>query len=254
MKIAKIRYTAGMLTVLLLSSQGLCAGWSDMLNTLGGKAPGGTPASATAGSLSQAEIAAGLKEALSTGVQRAVSLLGKNGGFMDDATVKIMLPESVESVAKGLRMAGQGALVDDFVASMNRAAEKAVPATASILTETISNMSLQDAKGILSGPQDAATQYFRQHNEQQLAAAILPIVQDATAQAGVTSAYKNMTSNLGFLSQLGASQELNLDQYVTQKTLDGLFTKLAMEEKQIREDPVARSTQLLKKVFGSMQP
>ncbi len=254
MNITAVTCKACALAVLLLSSQGLSAGWSDLLKTLDEKTSGSAATESKAVSLSQAEIAAGLKEALSTGVERAISLLGQDGGFMNDAAVKIMLPDSVATVAKGLRVAGQGALVDEFVASMNRAAEKAVPATAVILTESIRRMSLQDARGILNGPADAATQYFRQHNEQQLAAAILPIVQDATAQTGVTSAYKDMTASVGFLSQLGGQHDLNLDQYVTQKTLDGLFTKLAVEEKLIRQDPVARSTQLLKKVFASPQP
>jgi len=247
----KANYKAGILACLLLTAQGANAGWDDWMKKLDQtlSTPGAADAGATA--LSQTEIAAGLKQALSTGVDRATALLGREGGFANDAAVRIALPESLQTVAQGLRAAGQGAIVDEFTASMNRAAEKAVPATTAILVETIRKMSLQDARGILNGPDDAATQYFRQQNEQQLAAAILPIVQDATAQTGVTSAYKEMTGGLGLLSRFGGQDTLDLDQYVTRKTLDGLFTKLAAEEKLIREDPVARSTQLLKKVFGA---
>ena len=247
----KANYKAGILAGLLLTAQGANAGWDDWMKKLDQTLA--TPGAAGAGvtSLSQSEIVAGLKQALTTGVDRATALLGRQGGFADDAAVRITLPESLQTVAQGLRAAGQGAIVDEFTASMNRAAEKAVPATTAILVETIRKMSLQDARGILQGPDDAATQYFRKQNEQQLATAILPIVEDATAQTGVTSAYKKMTGGLGMLTQLGAQNSLDLDQYVTRKALDGLFTKLAAEEKLIREDPVARSTQLLKKVFGA---
>ena len=247
----KANYKGGILACLLLMAQGANAGWDDWIKKLDEtlSTPGTADTAAT--SLSQAEIAAGLKQALSTGVDRATALLGRKGGFANDAAVRITLPESLQTIAQGLRAAGQGAIVDEFTASMNRAAEKAVPATTAILVETIRKMSLQDARGILNGPDDAATQYFRKQNEQQLATAILPIVEDATAQTGVTSAYKKMTGGLGLLTQFGGHNSLDLDQYVTQRTLDGLFTKLAAEEKLIREDPVARSTQLLKKVFGA---
>ena len=238
-------------TFLLLSaSSALVAGWSDWRQKLEDALPSGTPTGIEATTLSQTEIVAGLKEALSVGVERATSLLGKDGGFLNDPTVKIPMPESLQQVERGLRAVGQDALADDFVVSMNQAAEKAVPATTTILVDTITSMSLEDAKAILNGPDDAATQYFREHNEVRLTSAILPIVQDTTAQTGVTSSYKNMTGNLGVLSQFTDPDSLDLDRYVTKKTLDGLFLKLAQEEKLIRHDPVARSTELLKKVFA----
>jgi len=238
-------------TLLLLStSPALVAGWSDWREKLEETLSTGTSADIPATTLSQTEIVAGLKEALNVGVERATSLLGQEGGFLNDATVKIPMPESLQQVERGLRAVGQDALADDFVMSMNRAAEKAVPATTTILVDTVKSMSLEDAKGILNGPDDAATQYFRNQNEVQLTGAILPIVQNTTAQTGVTSAYKKMTGSLGFLSQLTDADNLDLDRYVAQKTLDGLFLKLAQEEKLIRHDPVARSTELLKKVFA----
>jgi Protein of unknown function (DUF4197) len=241
------------LTTLLLLAGGpalVVAGWSNWRQKLEDVLPTGTPAGTGAATLSQTEIASGLKEALKVGVERATSLLGKNGGFLNDATVRIPMPESLQQVERGLRAVGQDALADDFVMSMNRAAEKAVPATTTILVDTIKSMSLEDAKAILDGPDDAATQYFRKQKEVQLTSAIFPIVQDTTAQTGVTSAYKKMTENLGFLSQFTDPKNFDLDRYVTQKTLDGLFLKLAQEEKLIRHDPVARSTELLKKVFA----
>ena len=235
--------------VLLFTSPALVAGWSDWRQKLEDVLPTGTP-TGIATTLSYTEIVAGLKEALNVGVERATSLLGQDGGFLNDAAVKIAMPESLQQVERGLRAVGQDALADDFVMSMNRAAEKAIPETTPILMDTIKSMSLEDARGILNGSDDAATQYFRQQKEAQLTSAILPIVQDTTARTGVTSAYKKMTGSLGFLSQFTDSDNLELDRYVARKTLDGLFLKLAQEEKLIRHDPVARSTELLRKVFS----
>lgn len=234
----------------LLPSPALQAGWGDWLKKFEDALPAGTPADSKVTALSQTEIVAGLKEALHVGVERAVALLGQEGGFLNDAMVRIPMPESLQQVERGLRAVGQDALADEFVVSMNRAAEKAVPATTGILADTIKNMSLEDARGILDGPDDAATKYFRKQNEARLTGAILPIVQDATAQVGVTSAYKKMTGSLGFLTQFTDQGTPDLDAYVTQKTLDGLFLKLAQEEKLIRRDPLARSTELLEKVFA----
>jgi Protein of unknown function (DUF4197) len=239
-----------MAAALLLATPALEAGWNDWYQKLEDTLPAGTPTDSVTGNLSQTEIVAGLKEALDIGVERATSLLGQEGGFLNDAEVKIPMPEALQQVERGLRAAGQEALADDFVTSMNHAAEKAIPATTTILTDTIKNMSMEDARAILNGPDDAATQYFRKQNETQLTSAILPVVEDTTAQAGVTSAYKKMTGNLGFLSQFTGQSNLDLDRYVTQKTLDGLFLKLAQEEKLIRQDPLARSTELLRKVFS----
>ncbi len=250
MRLEKTLPLSTILVVLLLRSPMLEAGWSDWSKKLQEALPGavgGQPAAA----LSAAEITDGLKQALQVGTQRATSLLGQEGGFLNDAAVKIPLPESLQKVQQGLRLVGQEALADEFVASMNHAAEKAIPATTNILVTSIKKMSLEDARSILSGPDDAATEYFRKHNEAQLTEAILPTVREATAQTGVTSAYKHMSGKLAVLSPLTGQQDnLDLDRYVARKTLDGLFVKLANEEKLIRENPLARSTDLLKKVFA----
>lgn len=239
--------------ILFLVSQGLHAGWQDYVKPIGevldkGAKTGGT---STGSSLSQQEMNGGLKEALSVGVERAINLLGQNGGFLNDSMVKIPLPGVLQKIEGGLRVAGQGKLADEFIATMNHAAERAVPETASIFGDTIRKMTLQDAQGILQGADDSATQYFRKNSGEKLAQAILPIVKQATEKAGVTSAYKNMVGKAGFLGGMVDSSSLDLDEYVTDKTLDGLFLKLAAEEKQIRNNPLARSTDLLKKVFGA---
>ena len=236
------------------------AGFDDLFKSAGDllKDAPGVSTSGAASSLSDSQITSGLKEALSVGARRAVELLGTQGGFLDDASVRIPLPGMLGSAAKGLRAAGQGQYVDEFETAVNRAAEQAVPQTLDIVQNTVSNMSLQDARGILSGADDAATQYLREHAGPQLREAILPIVSSATDSAGATSAYKALKTQadgaLGGFGNLGGlvdTGSLDLDGYVADKTLDGLFLKLAAEEKAIRENPVARTTDILKTVFGN---
>ncbi len=229
------------------------AGFGDMLKDTAGSYLKGGSASGAASGLSQGQIDAGLKEALSIGAERAIEYLGKPGGFLNDAKVRIPLPSAVDKLASGLRMAGQGALVDEFETTMNRAAEAAIPKTLDIVKDTVSNMTLDDARQILNGGDDAATRYLRKKAGPSLEKAIKPIVSQATDQVGATASYKQLTGSAGggmLGGLLGGNSALDLDSYVTEKTLDGLFYKLAEEEKAIRENPVARSTDLLKQVFG----
>lgn len=236
------------------------AGFDDLFKSAGDllqQAPAVSGSASTA-ALSDTQITAGLKEALSVGARRAVELLGQQGGFLDDASVRIPLPGMLETAAKGLRASGQGEYVDQFETTVNRAAEQAVPQTLDIVQNTVSNMSLEDARGILNGGDDAATRYLREHAGPQLREAILPLVSQATDSAGATSSYKalktqadGMVGGMGALGGLVDTGSLDLDGYVADKTLDGLFLKLAAEEKQIRENPVARTTDILKSVFGS---
>ncbi|TVT55573.1 MAG: DUF4197 domain-containing protein [Sedimenticola thiotaurini] len=202
--------------------------------------------------LSNDQIIQGLKEALSIGTEKAIALLGRDGGYLNDAQVKIPLPDGLKSVSKGLRAIGQDKLVDEFVGTINHAAEQAVPETLSIFGDAIKQMSLEDAKGILNGGDTAATDYFKDKGSNSLTAAILPIIQQATKQAGVTSAYKDLVGKVGFLGSYVDMDALDLDKYVTAKAMDGLFLKLAEQEQLIRQDPVARTTDILKTVFGSV--
>lgn len=199
---------------------------------------------------SKTELASALKQALELGTRRAVKTLGHPGGFLADKAVRIPLPKPLRQVGRGLREVGQGKVADEFIASMNRAAEEAVPKATAIFVDAIRAMSLDDARRIVKGPDDAATRYFRSHTSAQLTAAMLPVVRDATARVGVTRSYKRFISRAGFLSRWRDSKSLDIDHYVTEKTLDGLFLKLADEEKRIREDPAAQTTALLRKVFG----
>lgn len=238
---------------------GVAPAWSaSFLDRLLGSGKGGA---ASVAELTQEQAVAGLREALAKGVQTSITHLGRADGFLKDVAVRIPVPESLEKVEKGLRAAGQGPLVDEFLVTMNRAAEKAVPQAAEVLADSIRSMTLADAKAILSSTNTAATEYFRRTSETNLHARFLPIVKEATDAVGVTAAYKKMTGkmNLGGLGGLGNfggalmknNEALDVDGYVTRKALDGLFVKIADQEKVIRENPAARTTELLQKVFGA---
>lgn len=214
-------------------------------------APSTATTTTTNAKVSDSEIAGGLKEALSKGVKTAVDSLGKENGFLDNTRVRIPLPGSMQKLEKGLRLAGQGQRVDDFVGSMNHAAEKAVPVAIDVFIDAIKQMSFDDARQILfSSQEDAATQFFRRTTEENLRIKFRPIIEKFTAQVGVTNSYKAMVGKAGFASQIFGKDSTDLDGYVTQKALDGLFLLVADEEKGIRKDPIGRTTNLLKKVFG----
>ena len=234
-----------------------------LLNQLESLATTNTAALSTASvaGLSQDQMVQGLKEALGKGVQTAVANLGHADGFLTNLNVKIPLPGKLQSVEKALRAAKQDKYADEFVDTMNHAAEQAVPEAASVFGDAIQQMSITDAKNILTGTNDAATQYFRKTTSTNLYAKFLPIVKAATDKCGVTAAYKTMMSKVGASSQvtglLGKTglvkpEDMDIDAYVTNKALDGLFTMVAAEEKQIRENPVARTTDVLKNVFGAV--
>jgi len=195
------------------------------------------------------QTASGLKQALEIGTKNTVSLTGAKDGFFRNEAIKILLPEKLRPVEKGLRLAGQGQVVDDFVLSMNRAAEKAAPAAGGIFNDAIKQMSFADARSILTGGETAATMYFKDKTSDQLRTAFTPPVKSAMEEAGVTQRYKAMTGGLQSLP-FGRSANFNLDDYVVTKALDGLFTVLGQEEKKIRTNPAAQVTPLLRQVFG----
>ncbi len=198
---------------------------------------------------SELEIAQGLKEALAVGTERAVGRIGVRDGFWLNRDVNIPLPDSLKKVEKTLRTFGQARLVDDFHLSLNRAAEAAVPEAAAIFGDAIRTMTLADARQILNGPGNAATEYFRGRTHGALTARFRPIVAKATASVGATRRYKELAAKVSKVSS--SFQVQDLDAYVTDKALAGLFRTLADEELRIRQDPAARTTELLKKVFGS---
>ena len=236
------------------------AGRADLFDQLGlsTKKPGTNAAGALLGAgLSQDQMTQGLKDALGQGVQRAIGQLGHDGGFLTNLNVKIPMPEKMRPVEKSLRSLGQEKLADEFIQTMNRAAEQAVPAAASVFGDAIRQMSMGDARAILNGTNNAATDYFRRATQTNLFEKFHPIVQKATAQAGVTGAYKRVMEKASLGNSFGGlgrgllnSEAVDIDSYVTHRAMDGLFKMVADEEKRIRENPVARTTDLLKKVFG----
>jgi hypothetical protein len=203
-------------------------------------------------SLSNKDAAAGLKEALTQGAGKAVGLLGRTDGFLGNPQVKIPLPESLQQVEGLMRGLGMGKYADELVTTMNRAAEAAVPEAKALLVNSIKQMSVQDAKGILTGGDDAATQYFRRTTSEPLGVKFKPIVQKAIARVKLAEKYDQFA---GKAAKLGLVKEsdAHLENYVTQKALDGLYLMIAEEEKAIRKDPVGAAGNLAQKVFGLLK-
>ena len=237
-----------------------CTAHADLLGQLKSAMTTTNSAAPAVSALSSDQIAGGLKQALGKGVSNAVVSLGHNGGFLTNSSVKIPMPEKLQKVESALRLAGQSQMADSFIASMNHAAEQAVPVAAGVFGDAIQHMTIADAKGILAGPDDAATQYFRKTTLTNLFAKFYPVVQKATDSVGVTAEYKAMMGKFTSVNTLGGmfgkSNPVNLntadiDTYVTGKALDGLFKLVADEEKNVRANPVARTSDLLQKVFGS---
>jgi len=215
--------------------------------------PASTAVAPSVAGLSSDQVSQALKEALGKGLQHAVSTLGQPGGFLTNLNVKIPIPDKLQLIEKGLRAINQGQYADQCITTMNQAAEQAVPAAADVFVNSLKNLSVADAKGLLSGAPDAATQYFRKTTETELTAKFSPIVQKAMTKCGTTSAYQQLLDKAKGVSPLFSNPSLDLNAYVTSKAMDGLFKTVAEEEKRIRENPVARSTDLLKSVFGSLQ-
>lgn len=241
-------------TVLILSTNysSAQAGWSDMFTEATKVVTENGGNDLVKSTLANSDAVSGLKEALANGVESAIKALGTSGGFAGNDLVKIAVPDSLKTIVATARAMGQGEKIDSFESTMNQAAEKAVPEAATILANAIRDMSVDDAVNIVNGSDDSATQYFRKMAEASLTEKFKPIVSQATDSAGVTMAYKSLTaqaSNPLTNSLLGGSS-LDLDQYVTNKALDGLFKYIAIEEKNIRSNPASRTTDLLKKVFG----
>ena len=199
--------------------------------------------------LSTDKIIAGLKDALHVGTENAVKITSRINGFYNDPAIKIPLPGAVQKVEGVLRTVGYGKQVDAFELSMNRAAEKAVPAAKEIFWDAIKKMSFTDARKILDGGDDAATLYFKDKTYDPLYNLFKPTVNETMGQVGVTRMYQDLEKKVSTVPFTGGLT-VDLDDYVTKGTLDGLFFMLAAEEKKIREDPAARITPILKEVFG----
>ena len=223
---------------------------SDLLQRIEGFGSGSaSEANPGTSDLTQVEMGQGIREALAKGVEKAVGQLGRQGGFLNDSQVRIPLPGNLQKVEHVLRGLRQERLADEFVETINHAAERAVPEATEVFYGAIKRMSVDDVRGIVNGPNDAATQYLRRSSSEELTTRFRPIVEGATDKAGVTVAYKQMMDRAGPMAQLAVG-DTDLDGYITDKALDGLFIKIAEQEKLIRTEPYARTTDLLKKVFG----
>jgi hypothetical protein len=195
-------------------------------------------------------IAKGLKEALATGTARAVKSVSQSNGYFGNDLIKILLPEKIRSTADMLGKFGFQQEVDEFVLSMNRAAEKAAPKATDHFVAALKAMTFDDARAILKGDATSATQYFRKKTGDKIYADFKPVVVSNMKDVGVSRYYSQMTEKFQAVPFAGAVGSFDLDHYVTAKAVDGLFTMLGEEEKKIRTDPAARGTELLKKVFG----
>ena len=198
---------------------------------------------------SDSKTASGLKEALQIGTDHAVDLTGTTDGFLKNEAIKILLPDKLRTLEKGLRMAGMGPKIDEFEVSMNRAAETAAPAARAIFKDALLQMTFVDARKILTGGDTSATEYFKSKTSETLTSAFKPTVESAMADTGVIQQYKQLTGGMQSFA-FGRSQSFDITDYVVSKTLDGLFYMLGQEEKKIRTNPAAQLTPLLKEVFG----
>lgn len=213
----------------------------------------GDSSTATGGvsSLSNTEASGGLKEALTQGVGKAVATLGAADGFFGNKEVKIPLPKSLKKIEKGMKLMGMGKQSDELVLKMNRAAEAAVPEAKALLVDSVKQMTLADAKAILTGPQDAATQYFKRTTSKQMGEKFLPIVTKATENVQLADSY-NKYAEMGSKFGVVKKEDANINQYVTNKALDGMYLMIAKEEAAIRSNPLGQASSLLKKVFGAI--
>ena len=202
------------------------------------------------GAADEKSSAAGIKEALAIGTEKAVASLSRKDGYFANQAVKILMPSSIQRVADVARKLGFERQVDEFVLSMNRAAEAAAPLASRYFGDAIRDMSLDDARALVTGGQTSATDYFRSKTHDKLYAAFKPVVSQKVGEVGATRSDNDLMGRYEKVPFVGSSQSLDLDDYVTNKSLDGLFHMVGEEEKSIRSNPAARTTDLLKKVFG----
>lgn len=225
-----MRHIAGIVCGLLLSAQALAVGMADLSNQ---------------------DASSGIREALVKGAESAVGQLGKANGFMGDSRVRIPLPEGLQQAEGMLRKFGMGKQADELIETMNRAAELAVVEARPILVNAVRNMSVTDAKAILTGGEGAATEYFKRKTAGPIGEKFLPVVRKATAKVQLADKYNQYAgkaSKFGLLDE----KDANLDSYVTHKALDGLYLMIAEKEKAIRQNPLEAGSSLLKTVFGAI--
>ena len=235
-----MRHPLLMIGILFLAAAPASAQLDRIFPGLGRSQPGG---------LSDVKIGSGLKDALKVGTENAVGLTGKTDGYFLNQAIKILMPEKLRTMESGLRMVGYGPQVDEFVLSMNRAAEQAAPHAKKIFWDAVGEMTFDDAQKILNGPQTAATDYFKGKTTDKLTVAFRPVVDQAMNEVGVTRQYKELIGQFQAIPFV-RMEAFDIDRYVVGKSLDGLFHMVGQEEIKIRTNPAARVTDLLKEVFA----
>ena len=234
------------LAIVATSASAQLPGLGDLL-----KSAGSVPKSSAPGSAVDDRTAgAGIKEALAKGTEEAVNKLSAPNGYFANQAVKILMPPSIQKIADVARTVGFQKQVDDFILSMNRAAEAAAPLAARFFGDAIREMTLDDVRGLLTGGDTAATEFFKRKTHDKLYAAFKPVVSEKVRSAGATQAFNTLKDRASSVPFIGSAQSLDLDDYVTKKSLDGLFLMVAEQEKSIRNNPLARTSDLLKMVFG----
>ena len=235
-----MRTGIGLIGMLLVLAAG-CANFDP--SALAGLNLGGAP-------LDSATVAQGLKEALTVGTQRSVEQLAQPGGYAKDAALRLMVPEQLDNVAKTMRRLGLGSLVDEFEGKMNAAAEEAAAKAVPVFASAVRAMTFEDAMGILQGGPTAATDYFKTHTSEQLRGMYAPIVRAKMDEVGAAKVYNSLMERYNAIP-FAKKPDFSLDSYVTDKALDGLFQQLGKMEQDIRENPAARTTALLRRVFAN---
>ena len=245
--------TTGALCVTTLAqAQGQFAGLGDRVKDLVGGMDQGGNRNDSAQQLPQSEVVSGLKGALADGASSAVTQLGQTDGFWGDQARRIALPGWMGQASSMLRTAGYGDQMNGLQLSMNRAAEQATAEAGPIVRETINSMSVADAYKILQGSDTAATDYLRQHSGEELAAKFRPIIERTTAESQAVSRYESLTSQAKPMLKFIPGMNLDMNNYVTQQTLDGLFAVIGQQESRIRANPAAAGSSIVKKVFSTV--
>jgi len=249
----RIRTLSGLVLLASISyTSNATADWGSLLKdatTTGSELLSNQVTSSSTSSLDNNTIISGLKQALDIGARNAIDNVGQTDGYLSNDLIRIPLPLAFDKVSSLMRKVGLSGQADQFEQSLNRAAEKAAPVATKILVDAIQNMSIDDATKVLNGSDNAATEYFKTQTRAQLTQLFKPTISSSLNEVGSTKYYNDLSQQLAAVPLIGEQVNVDLTDYVTQQALDGLFAIIALEEKKIRENPAARTTELLKQVF-----
>lgn len=244
------KIVATLFVIMVLLSTSANADWRSLLKDITEVGSDILASDSASASLDSNTIISGLKEALSIGSERAIDVVSKSDGYLSNELIRIAMPPQLKQASDLMGKFGLSSYADTFEESMNHAAEDAAPQATALIIDAINDMSIEDANKILKGSDDAATQYFREKTTSQLTDLFRPTIDASLNNVGTTKYYNDLTDKVAAIPLIGENIDMNLTDYVTEQALDGLFAMIALEEKKIRDDPAARTTELLKQVFG----